>query len=203
MTTKQIEQLLEAGTETQRIDFKESCGWDVKSFAKDILAFSNIRDGGYIIVGVKETLQGFEREGILEEHKDTYVFDVMKDQMTSFADPCVNFRVDFPKDKGGIQYVVIYIHEFEEIPIICKRNSEDTKRSAVYFRNRDRRWESASVSNSYDMRDIIDRAAIKMMRRFNKLGLIVPESLKIPRGKIALYELRDKEEYDKELKDLL
>lgn len=203
MNTKELEQLLEAGVETQRIDFKESCTWNVEKLAKDVLAFSNVRDGGYIIIGVKQTSQGFERKGILEEHKNTYTFDVMKDQMAPFADPCVNFKVDFPNDKTGMPYVIIYVYEFEEVLVICKKNSEDTRKGVIYFRNRTRRWESAPISNSYDMRDIIERATVKIMRKFSKLGLIVPESLKIPKSKILLYELRDKREYDEEIRDIL
>lgn len=174
MTTNEIEQLLEGGTETQRIDFKESCAWDVEKFAKDFLAFSNVRDGGYIIIGVNEleSPQRFERAGISGKDRNSYKIDTMRDQMTAYADPHVNFNVDFPKDKSGTEYAVIHVFEFEEIPVICRKDGRDTKRAIVYYRNRDRRWESAAVSNSYDMRDIVERSAVKLERRHAALGLV-------------------------------
>ena len=103
MNTKELEQFLEAGTETQRIDFKYPMIWDVASLAKDILAMSNVQDGGSIIIGVIENKEKkvFEREGITDDIKKTYVIDTMKDQMRKFADPHVDFDISFPDDKFG------------------------------------------------------------------------------------------------------
>jgi len=108
MTTEELEAKLEGGTETQTIEFKGACNWDDKIFAKDILAMSNIQDGGFIIVRMKELDDGtFEREGITEEIKTSYKIDEMKDQLTKYANPHVNFTVDYPKDRNGKEYVLI------------------------------------------------------------------------------------------------
>jgi predicted HTH transcriptional regulator len=61
MNTQELEQILEGGTETQRIEFKGACDWSVRLLAKDILALSNVRDGGYIVVGVED--ETFNRQG--------------------------------------------------------------------------------------------------------------------------------------------
>lgn len=175
MITDDLEILLETGTETQQLDYKESCLWDVKTFVKDILAMSNVQDGGKLIIGVKEVKkETFERQGVTAEHKSTYKRDEMKDQMAAYADPHVDFSVFFPKDKQGLEYVVIKIEPFQEIPVICKRNGHEVKEGGVYYRNRNRRVESALVSNSYDMRDIIERAVIKMRLRKKELGYPLP-----------------------------
>ncbi len=176
MTTQELEEKLEGATEAQTIEFKDSCNWNIKMFAKDILALSNVQDGGYIIIGVEDG--NFSRKGITFAQKETYKIDIMKDQMTAFADPHVNFSIDFPKDREGKEYAVIHVFQFEEVPVICRKDSFDTKAGVLYYRNKNRRVESAPVSNSYDMRDIIQLATIRMMQRKIELGFTVSASIK-------------------------
>lgn len=177
MTTEELEKILEAGTETQVLDFKESHPWSAVKFAKDILAMTNVQEGGTIVVGVVEKPDNsFERQGILPQHKSTYNKDVMKDQIASYADPHVDFFLDFPKDKQGKEYVVITIQPFQEIPVICKRDrGTDLKEGGIYYRNRNKRAQSSLVSTSNDMRDIIERAAVKSMQRWKTIGLVPSE----------------------------
>lgn len=176
MTTQELEEKLEGATETQTIEFKNACDWNVCMFAKDILALSNVQDGGYLIIGVEDG--SFIRKGITDTQKETYKIDVMKDQMTSYADPHVNFIVQFPKDGDQKEYAVIHVFQFEEVPVICRKNSADTKSGTIYYRNKNRRAESGPVSNSYDMRDIIQLATIRMMQRKVTLGFTVNASVK-------------------------
>lgn len=187
MKIKELEELLEAGIESQRLEFKESCEWNINKFAKDIMALANVKGGGYIIVGIKETKDGFRREGIRKEHMDTYDIDIMKDQMIAFADPSVNFRIHKLSDKNGKNYLIIEVQEFADIPVICKKNSSDTHRATIYYRNTDGRPESAPISNSYDLRNLIELATVKMLRRKKELGFKA--------------ELSEIEKYDEELRD--
>ena len=62
MNTQELEAILEGGTETQKIEFKGACDWNVRSLAKDILALSNVQDGAYVVIGVEEG--SFNRQGI-------------------------------------------------------------------------------------------------------------------------------------------
>lgn len=180
MTTEDLEAKLEAGYETQNLDYKQDCLWDVKCFAKDILAMSNLKDGGFIIVGVIDTKSSsFKRQGVSKENLSSYKIDIMKDQMTQFADPFVDFFVDIPKDKNGNDYVVIRILPFKTIPVICRKDHKEASLVAgvIYYRNSNRRTESAPVSNSNDMRDIIELAGTKMMQRYIELGhTVLPQS---------------------------
>lgn len=175
--TNDIERLLEGGSEEPQLDFKESCPWDPSSYAKDFLAMTNITDGGRIIIGVAQETNGtFKRTGIKPDHKKTYIVDIMKDQLAKYTDPFVEFSVSFPVDTRGIEYCVIRVEPFKEVPVICK--IPDTNRGlyagGVYYRNRNKRVESALVSNSYDMRDIIERSVIKMHNRAQQIGYIFP-----------------------------
>ncbi len=67
-----------------------------------------------------------------------------------------------------------------EIPAICARDSDHTRSGVIYYRTRDRRPESAPVSNAYDLRDILDRATVSMMARYSRLGLQVARSQENP-----------------------
>jgi len=171
MNTKELELRIQGQAESPTLDFKAAMPWNVVAFAKDILAFSNVQDGGTIIIGIEDGT--FHRQGISKEQRQTYKIDVMRDQMTAFADPHVNFSIDFPNDNDSRQYACIRIEPFEEIPVICRKDSADTRAGVIYYRNRNRRVESAAVSNSYDMREIVEIAAVRMMLKKQRVGFSV------------------------------
>src|SRR6202023_2975284 len=153
------------------LDFKAACCWSADSLAKDILAMANLKDGGHIIVGVEDGT--FTRQGITVDHRITYDLDTMRDQMAAFADPHVNFQISFPTDRRGLEYAAIRVLPFDELPVICVKDSRDTRRGVIYYRNTNARVQSAAVSNSYDMRDILTNATVKLMRRLAGIGLVV------------------------------
>ena len=194
MTTEELEQLLKDLTETQNIDFKESCPWNIDTFAKDILAFANVKDGGYIIIGVEEVGPPvcFVRKGTTQDHIKTYIIDTMRDQFAKYADPSVNFKVSFPKGKDGLSYIVISIAEFDEIPIICVCKGYDIKQSTIYYRNRNKKVESAAVSNANDLRDIVERASYKLMRKTSKAIPVVTKTENEVKKNIIFYENENK-----------
>lgn len=175
MDVKGLEARLEGGEETQSFDVKGPMPWSDASLAKDILAMANVRDGGTILIGVHD--KTFAREGVDQETRRTYDVDVMRDQMTKYADPHVIFGVDFPTDGQGRTYVAIEVEPFREIPVICRVDSHKAglKRGTIYYRNSNRRPESAPVSNSYDMRDIVTVAAARTRRRLDELGVTQAE----------------------------
>jgi predicted HTH transcriptional regulator len=197
MTTEELEEFLQGQAETPTLDFKAASRWEVLKFAKDILAFSNVQDGGLIVVGIEDGT--FARQGISAEQRETYKIDIMRDQMAPFADPHVNFLVEFPTDREAKQYACIRIEPFEEIPIICRKDSADTQAGVVYYRNKNRRVESARVSNSYDMREIIEVATVRMMQRKQRVGFSI-EGGSAPPEANAFAEARA--HYKRELGDL-
>ncbi|MGC9599550.1 MAG: ATP-binding protein [Minisyncoccia bacterium] len=173
MTTEELESKLQGGTETQTLDIKAACDWNADTMAKDILAMTNVRDGGYIIIGVEDGT--FARQGINAMQRATYAIETMRDQLRAFADPHVTFTVEFPRDSTGLEYAVLRVMPFEEIPVICATDRAGLRRGVVYYRNSNARVESAAVSNSYDMHDIILTATVKMMRRLRASGFTVDD----------------------------
>jgi predicted HTH transcriptional regulator len=172
MKTRELEAMLQGGIETPTLDFKAACDWKADSMAKDILAMANVQDGGYIIIGVEEGTT-FIRQGITLKQKESFKLDIMRDQMARFADPRVVFTVEFPRDKDDREYAVIRVLPFDEVPVICAVGNGELRPGIIYYRNSDKRPESAPVSNAYDMRDIISTAAERMMRRLVAKGFTV------------------------------
>jgi predicted HTH transcriptional regulator len=179
MTTLELEELIEGGNETPRIEYKGPCEWNVNTFAKDILAIANIEDGGRIIIGVAEKGVSYERVGLTEQLVATFNYDTMRDQFASFASPHVKFSVASPQDKNGLQFVVITVNEFDEIPVICIKPSvpAGTKAPVIYYRNTDKKVESGPISNYHDLHNLLERSATKIRARWKQLGLYVPDNI--------------------------
>lgn len=169
MDLSEFERIVQGSEEAQSLDFKTACSWDVKLFAKDILALSNVQDGGYLVIGFAD--KTFERIGVTEAQAKTFVLETMQDQMAKYADPFVTFSVaNDIVDANGLRFVVIHVFEFPEVPVVCRSDGHDVAHGRVYYRSRRRRPESEPVSNSFDMRDILDRAAVKMMAKRKSQG---------------------------------
>ncbi|MGA2332603.1 MAG: ATP-binding protein [Syntrophales bacterium] len=180
MTTKELEELLEGGIETPRIEYKGRCDWSVNLFAKGILAMANVEDGGRIIIGMEEKKGvGYERVGITKKEKSTFIYDNMRDQFASFASPHVKFSVDFACDKKGLEFAIITVDEFREVPVICIKasNAAGTKAPVIYYRNTDKKVESGPISNYHDLRDLLERSALKIRSRWKRLGVSAPDSV--------------------------
>jgi predicted HTH transcriptional regulator len=181
MKTKELEELLEGGIETPYIDYKGPCEWNINTFAKDILAMANIEGGGRLIIGVAEKGVEYERVGMSATQIVTFNYDIMRDQFASYASPHVKFSIAFPQDKNGLIFVIITIDEFDEIPVICIKPNDraGTKAPAIYYRNTDKKVESGQISNYHDLRNLIERSAVKIRERWRQLGLSVPDNITV------------------------
>ena len=57
------------------------------NITKTILAMSNIKDGGYIILAVEQEDNKFTWVGMEEEHARSSNFDLVSSQVAPYADP--------------------------------------------------------------------------------------------------------------------
>lgn len=121
------------------------------------MAFLNSPDGGRIIIGVKEKKidnkdpdsMPYELTGMEPEHLNTWTHDHLADFAKNYADPYVEFGFEsvLVNDK---QCLVVRIQEFDEIPVICKKNYASILRcGAIYTRPKGNKRESAEVQSSY------------------------------------------------------
>jgi len=174
METEVLESLIDGAEETDTLEFKAAIPWSRETFLKDILALANTIDGGRIIVGVEDGT--FTRQGLTAEQIATYDLDIMRDQIAPYADPYVSFRREVVADRQGLNFVVIEVSSFEEIPIICRRDGNDIFAGTIYFRSRSGRPQSARISNSSDLREVIEVAISRRRRGLERVSLVPTEA---------------------------
>lgn len=131
---------------------------------KAILAMSNIKDGGVIIVGMKELEdKAFSPVGLSDADASTFTHDDIASCVKDYADPYAEFTVR-PITCDGKRFVCIQVKEFDESPVICKRHGRDLEKGTIYTRPRTKN-ESAPVSSYAEMREILDVATDKAVRK--------------------------------------
>lgn len=168
--------LIYAGSEDRNREYKSSFLWDRKKngetlakVTKSMLAMSNLRDGGHIIIGVEETgppAQPFIERGMLEDHISTFSFDSIADFVRNYAEPPIEFNVELVNDDGK-DFVIIAVKGFDEHPVICKKNYGNVlSEGIVYFRSRSGRPRSEPLRAYSDMRELMDLAVERGVRRF-------------------------------------
>lgn len=171
--------------ESQRVDFKETAPWNMlrDKLTKAVLAMGNLRDGGIIVVGVSERNANWELAGISTEHLGTYDVDDMLGYFGAFVSPFA--EVDIVRVlHDGVTFLAIQIHEFQEVPLVCKRkgpnpNNEGLLEGAVYIRPIGGVPQTTRVMNAQQMHDLLELAAEKkarkMQRQARRIGMAVPD----------------------------
>lgn len=152
--------------ESRRLEFKQSTSWQDPSFrlkiTKSILAMSNVKFGGEIIIGVKQiTKNKFEPEGMTEPDYNSYNHDDVSSFVAEYADPYVQFTLQRIEEQGK-KFVIFNVNPFDLEPVICKKDGwHDNKpllhKGLMYVRSR-RMIESSPVSTVSELREILDMA---------------------------------------------
>jgi predicted HTH transcriptional regulator len=161
-----------------------------------MLGMANRRDGGRILIGVEDTGQQLVPQGLSDSDLATWIYDDLSDSVAVYADPSVSFEVESHEDDQNRKYVLITVMEFESIPILCKRDLQPTLRSgACYVRSR-RKPETTEVPTQEDMRDLLELATEKGIRKYLRQSAAVGLNIMVPTPP------SDQELFDKQLIDL-
>ena len=104
-----VQGVLDLLQEGRSIDFKKASSWDdlKQGIPKDVLAMSNLRDGGLIIIGVEENNNVWNCTGITDEQINTYNPDDMIDYVNKYASPSINFDIVTHEDDNKLKYLII------------------------------------------------------------------------------------------------
>lgn len=198
MNIDELRELVGMGEQRRNVEIKSSMSWEndnVKAkIVKAILAMSNIRDGGYLILGFKENGDSYLPEGVSENDINSYNYDDIRSYVARYADPYATFFMEVVNDESeGKKFIVFAIKEFEEMPVICRRDGlENLRNGDIYTRSR-RLPSTVRVPTQSEIREIIDLAVEKGIRKFleraRRAGLEVPSAT-------------EPDEYDRELESI-
>jgi predicted HTH transcriptional regulator len=170
--------IIEIGYETPNLEFKPSFTWNDKEnkwfrekIIQTVLAMSNTRDGGTIVVGIEEKDNQLIYDGISDKELKTFNYDSLKDVMDGFASPLASFDLAQAKTDNKI-YLIINVSEFDEQPIICKNDGDNIgllRRGDVYVRSKRGNPGSIKVTE-IEMKEIIELAVDKHQAKLKKRG---------------------------------
>lgn len=188
MNGKELIEIVIHGNEERNIEYKSTMNWNdsrIKAkITKSVLAMVNLRDGGFLVLGVEP--EQHNPVGMSKDDFDSFSQDDISQHISEYADPFVEVTLNkiciesnHPDEKiAGNKYIVIQVREFEELPVICKKDGvENLNEGEIYIRTR-RKYESAKVPSQTEMREILDLAVDKAIRKFRgKLSILGMEKL--------------------------
>jgi predicted HTH transcriptional regulator len=176
VTEQEFESLLARGYETNDVEFKSRGNRRDPVFLagiiRAVLGMANCRDGGRVIIGVEsDTLDpvGFDED----EVEPWLNYDELAEKVNKFASPRVHFDVEAQAFRGR-SFVIIRVHEFEDIPILCSRDFHGPgkgkgapilRRGACYVRSR-HKPETSEIPTEEEMRELLELAIDKGVRKF-------------------------------------
>jgi len=151
--------LLNMGTETQTLDYKEDLDLSNKrgraSLAKDVIAMAN-NGGGVIVIGVAERSSGeFDHVGLKEERLKLFETSQINKAIRVFLSPhvAITSRRVHMRSKT---FIFIEVPESDYLMMAAQQNEE----AALYLGRiygRTNAAESAELHDSADIKKIIDR----------------------------------------------
>jgi predicted HTH transcriptional regulator len=177
MSDEALLEIVYHGREERNLEYEQSISWQESAtkakIAKSAMAMANLPDGGAIVVGVKKIGEIYDPVGMEQSHIESFKQDeVMEYVNDKFADPYIELSVT-PVSRDNSHFLVIQVHEFGQLPVICKNNgSENLKRGALCTRSRTKR-ETIQVRSQTEMREILELAVDKEIRRLRSRGLLV------------------------------
>lgn len=169
MTPEQLRTVLEQGKETPGTEFKSSGSRRERDFlarvVRAVLALANRRGGGVVILGVNDDGGRINPTGVAEDHLETWGPEAVTASVAAYADPYVDLtvhRIELERQN----FIVLEVREFEEVPVLCKRGYGNLLRDGACYVRRRGRVESCEVPNNAEMRELLDLATEKGVRRF-------------------------------------
>lgn len=169
MTENDLKDLIALGHEAAGVEFKGPGPRTAKNlFVKVVraaLAMANRRSGGTIVAGVEDSDGRIRPVGLDESDLATWTYDAVGGALSAYADPFIEFHLETVSCDGKT-LVVLTVEEFESVPVLCKKDYPDILRAGGCYVRRRGRIESSEIPTQAEMRELLDLAIEKGVRRF-------------------------------------
>lgn len=170
--------------EERNLEYKGSMNWSSNTtkakVTKSVLAMSNIKDGGYLVLGVDEGSDDvWTANGMSENDFESYNQDHVSAHIANYADPFAEITVS-KQIYDEKRFVIIQVLEFQELPVICKRDGAENLTNGVIYTRTRRMFESAPVQSQTEMREIIEMAVDKSNDVFSvRINAIIQNAVNV------------------------
>jgi hypothetical protein len=170
ISVERIRELISLGNENRNLDYKGAFSWDEASndekcqITKDVLAFSNTRDGGVILIGVND--KSGVLEGLTEEQFASFDQTKFNSFVHRYTDPNHSSNVHRIV-VDGTRVVVIDVPEFADVPILSARDANSSvnpsklilRKAALYMRTE--KASSEVIEDADAMRELLNRGLLR------------------------------------------
>lgn len=166
-------------TERRNVEFKQSMNWDDNQtkfkITKSVLAFSNSRDGGYLVIGVNKVNNHYDPVGMSRDDFNSFNnFDDILAFINGKAEPPVSIERMELTTPASKRFFIIKIKEFEDYPIVCKNGGGNVLNKGVVYVRTKRIPETAPLDNQTNLKEIVDMILTKhgqeLYKKFQQLN---------------------------------
>ena len=176
-----IEQILQGNSENLNLEFKATFDfneniWARERLVRSMLAMSNTRNGGYIVIGVAENGdKSPDFAGLEDNHLALFKSKIedLKSKVESFSSSPVSYEIGIGEYKRK-KLIVISVAEFFLSPLICRKNGEHKDKhleeGSIYIRTLKDKPSSIKLTNPVDMQDFLERITDKQISNLHKRG---------------------------------
>jgi hypothetical protein len=174
-SAKNVEELLTVNYETRGFEVKGPGLRSHKAFLAKVvraaLAMGNLPDKGRVCIGIDNDKMAAMQPGLdATQFAERSNSDAVAAAFAEYADPPLELSI-WPRSlSSGAQVVVIDVEEFRDIPHFCKKDYPGVlRRGALYVRPRGKP-ESVEVSAPTELREVVELATEKQVRRFVRIA---------------------------------
>ncbi len=153
------------------------------------MGMANRRDGGIVIIGVAECDQVLCPDGLTDVQMATWRYEDIADGLNKHAEPHISFEYQ-PCEWNGKKFLILHIHEFTDVPILCKKEYRDDSNQRLPLEKREKvlqkgllyarspnKPEAKEIGSVESMRAVLSLAIDKGIRRFVEQAQVAGISL--------------------------